>query len=146
MKKHRILKKRKGGALVFVLIIMMVVGLLSMSIVNIFSANLKQTKYQQDSLEAYYLAYSAALIAYEALLANGYEKLYELTDGNTLSPQNISFDNGEATVTAIVSADTNLENFIKIVSKANLSKNNFEYTRTMYFDPSNTLDVIWKSN
>ena len=147
MRKIRILnRKRQGSAMAFVIIMMMVISLLSFSMASTFNSNLKQAKFQQNSQEAYYLAYSGALIAYEALLANEYEKLYELTDGDTLDPQNMAFDNGNATVTAVVSTDTNFENLIKIVSTATLSRNNFQYTRTMYFDPDNTLDILWKSN
>lgn len=139
-------KKRTGAAMVFVIILMMVVGILSMSMATVFSSNLRQTKFQQDSLEAYYLAYSGALVVYEALL-DDYNKIYVLTeDGGTLPIQNLSFDNGDAIVTAVLSTDTNFEDLIKIVSTATLSKNNFEYTRTMYFDPANPLDILWKSN
>lgn len=147
MRKIRIVnKKRTGAAMVFVIILMMVVGILSMSMATVFSSNLRQTKFQQDSLEAYYLAYSGALVVYEALL-DDYNKIYELTeDGGTLDTQYLSFDNGDAIVTAVLSTDTNFEDLIKIVSTATLSKNNFEYTRTMYFDPANPLDILWKSN
>ena len=147
MRKIRIVnKKRTGAAMVFVIILMMVVGILSMSMATVFSSNLRQTKFQQDSLEAYYLAYSGALVVYEALL-DDYNKIYVLTeDGGTLPIQNLSFDNGDAIVTAVLSTDTNFEDLIKIVSTATLSKNNFEYTRTMYFDPANPLDILWKSN
>lgn len=147
MRKIRIVnKKRTGAAMVFVIILMMVVGILSMSMATVFSSNLRQTKFQQDSLEAYYLAYSGALVVYEALL-DDYNKIYVLTeDGGTLDTQYLSFDNGDAIVTAVLSTDTNFEDLIKIVSTATLSKNNFEYTRTMYFDPANPLDILWKSN
>lgn len=146
MKKHGRLKKRKGAALAWVLIMMVVVGILAISMSAIFTSNLKQTKYQQDSLEAYYLAYSGALVAYEALLANNNQKLYILTGGGNLPSEEMTFDNGKSTVTAVVSTDTNFENLIKIVSTGKLSRNNFEYTRTMYFDPANPLDILWKSN
>lgn len=146
MRKIKIInKKRTGSALVFVVIMMMVISILGMSMARVFSANLKQTKYQQDSLEAYYLAYSGALVVYEALLAD-YDILYVLTDGGTLDTQYLSFDNGDAIVTAVLSTDTNLEDLIKIVSTATLTRNNFKYTRTMYFDPANPLDILWKSN
>ena len=139
-------KNRDGAALVFVVIIMMIIGIISMSIATVFNSNLRQTKYQQDSLEAYYLAYSGALVAYEALLDGEPSKYYVLTNGGSLSPQNMSFDNGNVTVTAVVSTDKNFEDLIKIVSTSTLTRNNFKYTRTMYFDPANTLDILWKSN
>ena len=144
--KFKLNNKRRGSALAFVIVMMMVIGLLSFSMASVFNSNLKQAKYQQDSQEAYYLAYSGALIAYEALLANGYTKLYVLTGGGTLPAQDMTFDNGDAIVTAVVSSDTNFEGLIKIVSTANLTRNNFKYTRTMYFDPDNPLDILWKSN
>lgn len=146
MRKIKDNKKRPGSAMVFVIIIMAVFSILAMSMSMVFSSNLKQAKYQQDSLEAYYLAYSGALIIYEALLANSYTKLDELRNGGTLSPQVMTFDNGSTSATAIISTDANFVDYIKIVSTATLSRNNFKYTRTMYFDPDNPLDILWKSN
>jgi hypothetical protein len=124
----------------------MVVSLLSMSMAQVFSSNLKQTKFLQNSLEAYYLAYSGALIGYEALLANSNERLDDLVDGDTIDPSTLTFANGTAVVTAEVSTDTNFEDWIKITSNAELDDNNATYRRIMYFDPANPLDVLWRNN
>jgi len=144
--RYSLKKKRKGSALAFVIVMLMVVSLLSMSMAQVFSSNLKQTKFLQNSLEAYYLAYSGALIGYEALLANSNEKLDDLVDGDTIDPSTLTFGNGTAVVTAEVSTDTNFEDWIKITSDAELDDNNATYRRIMYFDPANPLDVLWRNN
>lgn len=136
----------KGSALAFVIVILMVISLLSLSMVQVFSSNLKQTKYLQDSLEAYYLSYSGALIGYEALLANSNDKLDDLVSGISIAPSTIELDNGRAVVSAEVSSETNIEDWIKITSIATLNKNGLSYTRVMYFDPKDPLNVLWRTN
>jgi hypothetical protein len=136
----------KGSALAFVIVILMVISLLSLSMAQVFSSNLKQTKHLQDSLEAYYLSYSGALIGYEALLANSNDKLDDLTNGSSIAPSTIILDNGNAIVSAEVSTDTNFEDWIKITSIATINRTGLSYTRVMYFDPMDPLDVLWRNN
>lgn len=144
--KFSINNKNRGSALVYIIIILLVISVLSLSMAQIFNANLKQTKHLQNSLEAYYLAYSGALIGYEALLANSNAKLDSLVNGTAISPATVEFDNGKSIISAEVSTDANLEDWIKITSIATLNTKGDIYTRVMYFNPSDPLNVLWESN
>lgn len=147
MKCFRVKQSTKtGSALAYVIIILMIFSVLSLVMINIFNSNLKQTKYIQNNLEAYYLSYSGALIGYEALLANNSQKLDALTKGTVIPASTILFDNGNAVVSVVISTDENFEDWIKISSKATLTKNGLVSTRIMYFNPADPLDILWKNN
>lgn len=147
MKCFRVKQSTKtGSALAYVIIILMIFSVLSLVMINIFNSNLKQTKYIQNNLEAYYLSYSGALIGYEALLANNSQKLDALTKGTVIPSSTILFDNGNAVVSVVISTDENFEDWIKISSKATLTKNGLVSTRIMYFNPADPLDILWKNN
>ncbi len=137
--------KRQGSAYVFVFIAFLVLSILGSSILFIFNTNLKQAKLQQDSLEAYYLAYSGVEMAYAALLSkkpNGDLKLKDL-DSHELEQNDISYGNGTINILAKKSEHENFENWIEIKSTGTLSRNNLSYTRTLYFDPDNPIDIVW---
>ena len=141
---------KKGSALIYVFIIIIVLSLLTTTILSILASNTKQAKYQQDNIEAYYLAYSGVQMAYSALLANNNAKLTELTrTTNPVAEQrqtNIPYANGTITVVAKESADAGYENWIIITAVGTLSRNGLQYTRSMYFDPDNPVDTVWKSS
>lgn len=141
---------KKGSALIYVFVIIIVLSLLTTTILSILASNTKQAQYQQDSIEAYYLAYSGVQMAYSALLANNNAKLTELTrDTNPVSEQRqtaIPYANGTITVVAKKSADTGYENWIIITAVATLTRNNLQYTRSMYFDPDNPINAVWMTN
>lgn len=139
--------KRQGSAYVFVFIVFLIISILGSSILFIFNTNLKQAKRQQDSLEAYYLAYSGAEMAYAALLSkkpNGVLKLKDLDSIEELV-QNINYGNGTINILAKKSEHENFENWIEIKSTGVLIRNNLSYTRTLYFDPDNPIDMIWEN-
>lgn len=147
MRRMRRMNNEQGSALIYVIIMFLVIGIFSASMATIFSANLRQTKQQQDSLEAYYLAYSGAMIAYEALLANENAKLTELIDDDaTFTEGPKSMGGGSVIVSAAVSEDANFEDWIKITSTATLDRNSTSSSRTLYFDPANPLEMLWTSN
>lgn len=150
MIQNKLLVNRKGSIFVFVFVIFLTLSIIASSVIYVFNSNLKQAKHQQDSLEAYYLAYSGVEMGYAALLANGNAKLLELTRlTNPVAEHkepSISFGNGTIEVTAKVTNDTNFVGWIKVTGKAKLNKNGLEFTRSMYFDPTNTIDIVWKSN
>ena len=139
--------KRQGSAYAFVLVVFLIISIIGSSILFIFNNNLKQAKRQQDSLEAYYLAYSGVEMAYAALLSkkpNGDLKLKDL-DSNELVENNINYGNGTINILAKKSERENFENWIEITSTGILSRNNLSYTRTLYFDPDNPIDMIWEN-
>lgn len=143
------LKRRKGSALAFVLIILLGISILTTSLLYIFNTNLKQAKYQQDRIEAYYLAYSGAEMAYSALLtkkSDGRLKLTDLTPGNELTQRDISYGNGKIDISAKISKDENFDGWIKITATGTLNKNNLSYTRSLFFDPANPVNKMWKND
>ena len=144
LKRSRELWHRKGGVMAYVLIIFLVIGILAASMAGIFNANLKQTKSQQDAMEAYYLAYSGALIAHEALLANGGAKLNEITVNNqVLTSGSMDLGRGTVSVVAEQSSDSNLNGWVKITATSVLDRNNHTTIRILYFDPANPLEMLW---
>lgn len=138
------LKKRRGSVLVFVLIIFLVVSIITSTVIFIFNNNLKQAKHQQDRMEAYYLAYSGAELAYAALNENK-SKLDNLVADPTKKEEtiDISFGNGTIDVVARKTDEENFKGWIKIISIAVLVKNDVSYTRILYFDPSNPAKKVW---
>ena len=140
---------RNGSALIYVFVVLLIVSILSISILSMLGSNLKQAQFQQDKMEAFYLAYSGAEMAYSALLANNSAKLKELT--RSVSPvleqrtNGIVFANGVISVVAQRTTDTGFIGWIKISSTATLNSNNAEYTRIVYFDPENPVDMKWKT-
>ena len=144
------LKNRHGSALAFIVIVLLVVSIMTTSIFYLFNSNLKQAKYQQDSLEAYYLAYSGVEMAYAALLADSNEKLKELT--RTTSPvlshvtNNVSIGGGKVDLIAVKSTDTGFDGWIKITSTATLTRTGQTYIRILYFDPADPTKKVWSDN
>lgn len=138
------LKNRNGSVLAFVIIIFLVTSLIASTVIYIFNTNLKQAKYQQHRMEAYYLAYSGAELAYAALNENT-SKLSALVN-NSISKEEtngISFGNGKINVKAVKTTDVNFDGWIKITSTGVLNKNNISYTRILYFDPGNPAKMVW---
>lgn len=149
MSLNRIIKKnRSGSVFVFVLIIFLTLSVFATSIIFVFNSNLRQAKHQQDSLEAYYLAYSGAEMGYAALRAASNNRLNKLV-ANTVAEYTqtgIAYGNGTIDIVAVVTSDTNFDGWIKVTGKGKLNKNGLEFTRSMYFDPANPIDIVWKSN
>ena len=155
MKENRLNLKQQvstsnGSALIFIVIVFMVIMIIATSIIAIFSNNLKQTKQRQNSMEAYYLAYSGAEMAFSALMQDEKAKLNELTRINSPLPQlqqnNIAFGNGVINILAKKTNETNFEGWIKITATATLTKNNQTYVRNLYFDPLNPAEMVWSDN
>ena len=136
---------RQGSAYAFVLVAFLIISILGSSILFIFNTNLKQAKLQQDSLEAYYLAYSGAEMAYASLMTitGGKYKFTGLTDSNEFAENNISYGKGKINITAKKSDNEKFENWIEITSTAVLVRNDVSYTRTLYFNPDDPFDMIW---
>lgn len=140
--------KRQGSALAFVLVIFLVISILVSSILYIFNNNLKQAKRQQDSIEAYYLAYSGAELAYAALMTDvsGSKKYNELVDDDDELTETVEFGNGKIDILAKLSDEENFDEWIEIRSTGTLNKNNQSYTRTLFFNPGNPADRVWRNN
>lgn len=137
--------KRRGSAYVFVFMVFLILSIIGSSVLFIFNNNLRQAKREQDMLEAYYLAYSGAEMAYASLMTitGGSYKYSEITETNQLEENNINYGKGKIDVTAKISDDENFEDWIEITSRAVLDRNNVTYTRTLYFNPDNPFEMIW---
>lgn len=147
-KRNIKLNSDDGGALAFVIIMIMVLSIFVSSILFLFNNNLVQAKKIENSMEAYYLAYSGVEMSYAALLANTNEKMKSLTDltVTSLTTNNISFGNGKINTQAVLSTDPGFEDWIKITVVATLDKNGDTDTRIMYFDPNDPTKKVWKDN
>ena len=139
------LKNRQGSVLAYVLIMLLISSIFTLSILHLVNTNTIQIRRQQDRMEAYYLAYSGVEMAFTSLLADNNAKLKELRNGTVpeLKTENIEFGNGKISVTAETTKNENFENWIEITSTANLNKNDFTYTRKFLFDPNNPIDDVW---
>ena len=149
LKEIKKIKNRQGSALAFTLIILLVLSIITTSVLFVFNSNLRQAKHQQDSLEAYYLAYSGAEMAYTALLtevSSNKFKLNELNGGNELAQSNIDFGNGKINISAKISDEENFDGWVEIKSTGILNKNNQSYTRSLFFDPENPINRVWRNN
>ncbi|WFA09179.1 hypothetical protein [Tissierella sp. Yu-01] len=105
------LKNRDGSVLAFVLVILSVFTIFAMSALHITLTNTKQVTLQQNSIQAYYFAYSGAEIAYAALLKsdnNGKSILDTFQDGNIdMGPDEIDIDgDGTDDVKVVVNYDS----------------------------------------
>lgn len=139
---------RNGSALVFIIIVLLIVAIFSSSILFMFNSNLRQAKHQQDSMEAYYLAYSGVEMAFSAITANSNALIEDLIDGteSSLNENDIDYGEGYIDIEVVKSTDANFEDWIKITSTGTLKRNNHSYTRTMYVNPSNINDFVWINN
>lgn len=144
------IREEKGSALVMVLIVFLVVMILGTSVIFVFSTNLTQAKHQQDSMEAYYLSYSGIEMAFAALVADGNEKLNQLTRASNPVAEHretdIRLGNGKVTVVAKKATDAEYVGWIEIESTAKLTRNDITYVRSMVFNPVNPTEMVWINN
>ncbi len=146
--KNLKLNRDDGGALAFVIIMLMVISILVASVLFLFNNNLVQAKSIENNMEVYYLAYSGVEMSYAALLANTNEKMKALTDKTvpSFTTNGIVFGNGLIDTQAVLSTDTGFVDWIKITVTATLDKNGDTDTRIMYFDPNDPTKKVWKDN
>lgn len=144
---RELIKEERGAALMYVLLMLLVLTIFTGSALTIFSSNLKQAKYQQDSVEAYYIAYSGVEMAFAALMADSKAKTNDLvasTDPNfKFSEDDIALGNGTVNIVASKSSDAGFEGWIKITASAVLTRNNQTYVRSMYFNPADPNETVW---
>jgi len=143
---YRNLKNNKGSAIVYAVMVFLLVSIFAATVVSLFGNNLNQAKHQEYSIEAYYLSYSGVQMAFTSLVANENELFDDIKDGTvaSLSEDDIAFGNGTVDIVVTKSTDANYMGWIKIVSTGTLDLNNISRTRTLYIDPSNQKNVVWK--
>ncbi len=85
-------RNSKGSAIMLVLFVFVFLMITATTVLSIHGNNLRQAKKQEQSMEAYYLAYSGCEIGWEALMA-GLKKQIEITDSNPIwGPQTFTID------------------------------------------------------
>lgn len=160
-KTKEILSDRRGAALIFVILALVLVSIFALAIASLVHGNLDQAINQESDMQAYYLALSGQDLTYSALLqkqyrtdAYGNEEEYTLVsdeyttdahsniaDTPTLTDTLGSADGmAGGTVTVTVTAVTNSgERWVKIVSTADLDDSDVTKTITLMFQASNPL-------
>lgn len=165
----KILKNKKGAALIAVIIVLVVVMILASSMFVIFSNNLKQVKAQEYDAQAYYLALSGIELAYGSLMTPKpdpitgediqlykkfqWDKATFTTIDDDLNDKNTS---GDFPLTDIVDIKGNNINItispinngdkreIKIQSLATLNSTGDTKSLTLIIDAENILNRRWE--
>lgn len=135
----------RGGVLAYILVILLVLAISASVIFSIFSSNLLQARRQESYMESYYLAYSGAYMGFAAITEDENEILKEIENNNAVyKEENIDFGEGKIDIEASKSSEVNYPGWIKIISKGTLDKDGTEVTRTLYIDPENQKNTVWK--
>lgn len=142
----RHIKNQRGFTFVFTLLILIMSMIFVSTVFTVYSGNLRQTKHQEHYMEAYYLAYSGVEMAFTALIADENELFNEIKNGTTtsLTEEDIAFEDGSVDIEVTKSNDANYVGWIKISSTGTLGSYDISRTRTLYIDPSNQKNTVWK--
>lgn len=149
----RVIHSKKGVALVYAVIVLMVISILTSAILLTFSANFNQINHQKKYAEAYYLAYSGVQMAFGALIAdddtgmpNDLFNKFKNGTVSQLTQENIAYGSGEIDISVIKVNDSasNFNGWIMIQSTATLSQSGFTLTRIFYVDPYDQKNTAWK--
>ncbi len=145
--KNTILNKR-GAALIFVMVSMLIVFMMISIAASVSQANIKQASAQEDGLKAYYIARSGVELAYEAIMTKSLLaglKIAALTD-------EVSFGtDGTAKITVTspdpVSPAVEADRKVIIQSIGTSSKSGTERTVTLefYYDYGTKKDMKWSN-
>ena len=135
------MKKNKGGALIYVLVVLIAVSILGLSIATLTQNNILQARVQKENREGYYLARSGVELMYEHLKKNNL--MDNFINNNTISGVGFSDyefageTNGkvDVTVSAVKVADTTSKNkIVTIVSRAKLNNSNNDEVIKLTFE------------
>lgn len=143
-------KRRQGGALALVVMVLFVVSAFSAIVLMLFRSNLDMTMRQNRNTEAYYLAYSGAELAYAALAADGNQIFNQIKNGTVTSrSQTISASNGSISVVATrVNTGSSYYSqyplWIMITSTGTLTNGGLSRTRILLIDSSDPKNIVWK--
>ncbi len=138
------MRKRKGSFLVFSLLIFTILILFMSVVLHLLNTNNQQIKLQEQKMEAYYLAYSGAELAKEALFKNNNELFNKIrADKNKIYDEDLILDNGEIKIIAKQSTDENYPGWIEINSISTLNDTEITYTRILYINPEDPGEQVW---
>lgn len=117
-----------------------------MSVLAMFSNNLFQAKHQENRMEAYYLSYSGALMAFSAITQDSNELLNEITNNKRIYKQEeIELGQGTIDIQARKYNDLPYEGWVEITSVSSLNNGKISTTNILYVDPDNQNNIKWKS-
>lgn len=138
------MRKRKGSFLVFSLLIFTILILFMSVVLHLLNTNNQQIKLQEQKMEAYYLAYSGAELAREALFKDNNELFNNIKSGREKEyTENLILDNGQITITAEQSNNENYPSWIEIKSTSTLNDTDITYTRILYINPEDPGEQVW---
>lgn len=151
MKKWGVLKKRRGSALAWVLVVFTVLMILMSSVMYIVRQNIFETTNQEERVRTYYIALAGIDLTYAALMDpdNSPKKIEaavtKLKSDNTPITDTIIIDtSGVEKGTAIVSIDRIKENeinWLRITSVGQLKGKNTKVSSTMRINEDNNNQV-----
>ena len=149
IKKHGILKKRKGAAVISVVMAFAVLMILMSSIIFVARQDVHETVKQEERLGTFYIASAGIELAYAALMDPGYEpkKVQTAIDklkgnGNTPISDSISIaDEGTANVT-IKRVTIDEEDWLQITSVGQLYGLDTTVSTTMRINEENLNEVV----
>ncbi|MBU3144904.1 hypothetical protein [Clostridium sp. CF012] len=152
MKKWCVLKKRKGAALVWVLLVFTVLMILMSSVMYIVRQNIFETTKQKERIQTYYIALAGVDLTYAALMNPDYNPkkieaaVIKLKRDNKPIIDTIIIDikgveKGTATVT-IDRIKENEINWIKVTSVGQLKGNSTKVPSTMRINEDNNNQIV----
>jgi hypothetical protein len=113
-------------------------------VLHLLNTNNQQIKLQEQKMEAYYLAYSGAELAREALFKDNNELFNNIKSGREKEyTENLILDNGQITITAEQSNNENYPSWIEIKSTSTLNDTDITYTRILYINPEDPGEQVW---
>ncbi len=128
------LNNKKGAALIFVMVALLIISIMISIAASISQANVKQASHQEKGIQAYYIARSGVELAYEVIMKKGL--VTEFLEGHitSLPPENgIDFGEGTADVTVTYFEDANNMKKIKITSIGTLNDTDVSRTVSLEF-------------
>lgn len=126
-----IIRRRKGSAIIWTLLVLMIFSILSVSIIYLARQDLLETIYQRNKLKAYYLAESGADLAYAALMKRQTESDTPLIESyeknrNKIYSQQILVENNTIDI-RIESIMIDGKWWVKITSTGTLAESSISY-------------------
>jgi type II secretory pathway pseudopilin PulG len=126
MRRFKAIMNKSGVSLMFVILVLVVMSILSMAIFSLFTSNMSQAKYQQNSLRVHYIAISGVEAAFGALLQDNRSLLTNYFDKATnvsITPltDSVTLNNGYASIVVSSYIDSNNERWVLITSTGHLT-------------------------
>ena len=140
-----LINNKRGNALAYVMMVMIVVFILVGAVVSLAQANIRQAGAQEKGMQAYYLARSGAELAFEAMLNPNCNVLTQIKNKTlTEKTETVALDNGKAAVKVTLNETTNPTK-IHIESVGTLNESGISKKVTLEFntDYTTTMAIVW---